>query len=487
VSLTGTAASPAATRGIGVVCRGVVHIYRLEGYDVVALAGVDLDISPGESVALLGPSGSGKSTLLAVLAGLLRPAAGRVEVGGYDLVKATTAQLHRMRATDVGVALQGASRNLLPYLSAEQNVRFAQDGARKGRDLPSPRDVLALVGLDTRARTRLRPDELSPGERQRVALAVALANRPGLLLADEPTSQLDRSARDEVVAALEEVRRTGTTVVIVTHDPEVGARMRRTVTIRDGRVGSEGRLGEEYSVVGRDGAVHLPPEVLEKLAPGTLLRVHAQADGTVLLVPAGDRTRGPDPQVPPPAGPGPTGPQAPAAGPADRAVPTGGPTDRQAPVPGSTDRRVPTPGAVDQVPTVGSSGRPGPPPVPGPDPRPATTPAPQPQVTAGPPGTPPQVLPMPRDPAGPGGGVPQARPAAAPGAGVSAGGRVRRPEHLGEMLGTGALIPQPPTPGPAGQPGGPAGYAPPPDAGDTSSSPADPGAAGPRDHREEAR
>ncbi|MFS8522318.1 MAG: ATP-binding cassette domain-containing protein, partial [Micromonosporaceae bacterium] len=280
---------------------------------------MDLDISPGESVALLGPSGSGKSTLLAVLAGLLRPAAGRVEVGGYDLVKATTAQLHRMRATDVGVALQGASRNLLPYLSAEQNVRFAQDGARKGRDLPSPRDVLALVGLDTRARTRLRPDELSPGERQRVALAVALANRPGLLLADEPTSQLDRSARDEVVAALEEVRRTGTTVVIVTHDPEVGARMRRTVTIRDGRVGSEGRLGEEYSVVGRDGAVHLPPEVLEKLAPGTLLRVHAQADGTVLLVPAGDRTRGPDPQVPPPAGPGPTGPQAPAAGPA---VPT---------------------------------------------------------------------------------------------------------------------------------------------------------------------
>src|SRR5690606_29846517 len=146
VSLTGTAAPPAAgTRGIGVVCRGVVHIYRLEGYDVVALAGVDLDITPGESVALLGPSGSGKSTLLAVLAGLLRPAAGRVEVGGYDLVKATTAQLHRMRATDVGVALQGASRNLLPYLSAEQNVRFAQDGAPQRRDLPSPREILALV------------------------------------------------------------------------------------------------------------------------------------------------------------------------------------------------------------------------------------------------------------------------------------------------------------------------------------------------------
>ncbi|HLV58220.1 MAG TPA: ATP-binding cassette domain-containing protein [Natronosporangium sp.] len=453
VSLTGTAAPPGGgTRGIGVVCRGVVHIYRLEGYDVVALAGVDLDISPGDSVALLGPSGSGKSTLLAVLAGLLRPAAGRVEVGGYDLVKATTAQLHRMRATDVGVALQGASRNLLPYLSAEQNVRFAQDGAPQRRDLPSPREILALVGLDTRARTRLRPAELTPGERQRVALAVALANRPGLLLADEPTSQLDRSARDEVVAALEEVRRTGTTVVIVTHDPEVGAGMRRTVTIRDGRVGSEGRLGEEYSVVGRDGAVHLPPEILQMLAPGTLLRVHAQADGTVLLVPAGDRAHGPDPQVPP--------------------------------VPGPADPQVPVPGSVGpQPPAPGPAGRPGPAPASGPEPRPS--PAPHPRVPAGQ-GTPPQVRPGSRDPADPGAGAPAA-PAGDAGARPAAGGRVRRPQHLGEMLASDAVTLQPSTPAPTATPDAATGYAPAPDTRREPAPAADPGAAGVRPDREEAR
>ncbi len=116
---------------------------------MVALAGVDLDISPGESVALLGPSGAGKSTLLALLAGLLRPSAGRLTVGRHDLVQAGPAELQTLRATDVGVVLQGAGRNLLPYLTAEQNVRFAQRGAptERRRDLPAPRDVLAMVGL----------------------------------------------------------------------------------------------------------------------------------------------------------------------------------------------------------------------------------------------------------------------------------------------------------------------------------------------------
>ncbi|HEY2949081.1 MAG TPA: ABC transporter ATP-binding protein [Micromonosporaceae bacterium] len=275
----------AAPDGLGVTCRGVVYIYPLEGYDVVALSGVDLDIVPGESVALLGPSGSGKSTLLSVLAGLLRPAAGQVHVGDHDLVRASDGELARMRATDVGVVLQGATRNLLPYLSAEQNVRFAQRGTPGAADRPGPREVLSLVGLAARGRVRLRPGALAPGERQRLALAVALANRPGLLLADEPTSQLDTHARDEVVSALDAVRRNGTTVVMVTHDPDVGVQMGRTITIRDGRVGAEGRRGEDYSVIGRDGSVHLPPEVLKVVPPGTLLRVHAQPDGSIVLTP----------------------------------------------------------------------------------------------------------------------------------------------------------------------------------------------------------
>lgn len=280
-----------SSAGLGATCRGVVYIYRQEGYDVVALAGVDLDIAPGEAVALVGPSGSGKSTLLSVLAGLLPPAAGRVTVGGHDLVRASAAQRQRIRAAEVGVALQGADRNLLPYLTAEQNVRFAQRGApaNHGRGLPAPREVLESVGLADLARRT--PAGLAPGERQRLALAVALANRPGMLLADEPTSQLDRAARDEVLAALAAVGRHGCTVVLVTHDPAVGAAMGRTVTIRDGRVGAEGRLGEEYAVVGRDGAVHLPADALASLAPGTLLRVHPRPDGTVLLEPATDQRR----------------------------------------------------------------------------------------------------------------------------------------------------------------------------------------------------
>jgi hypothetical protein len=133
----------------------------------------------------------------------------------------------------------------------------------------------------------MRPHHLTPGERQRLALAVALANRPGLLLADEPTSQLDSRARDEVLGALEAVRAAGTTVVVVTHDPSVGLHMGRTVTIRDGRVGAEGRRGEDYAVVGRDGSIHLPADVLKVFAPGTLVEVFLDPDGTARLVPAG--------------------------------------------------------------------------------------------------------------------------------------------------------------------------------------------------------
>jgi putative ABC transport system ATP-binding protein len=317
--------------GLGVSCRGLVYIYRLEGYDVVALSGVDLDIAAGEAVALVGPSGAGKSTLLSLLAGLLRPSAGRLSVGSHDLVRASEPEVARMRANDVGVVLQGASRNVLPYLSAEQNVRFAQRGAsaERRRDLLAPRDVLAMVGLTNRGRVRNRPANLSPGERQRLALAVGLASRPGLLLADEPTSQLDTHARDEVLTVLDGIRRAGTTVVVVTHDPEVGLRLGRTVTIRDGRVGAEGRKGEDFGVVGRDGTVHLPQEALRLMPPGTLVRVEPRPDGTVVV-------RRAEPTAQPPAPQEPAEPVAPArvleAGPVDPtptpllALPSG-PTD----------------------------------------------------------------------------------------------------------------------------------------------------------------
>jgi putative ABC transport system ATP-binding protein len=284
--------------GIPVSCHGLVHIYRLEGNDVVALSGVDLDVASGEVVGLLGPSGAGKSTLLNLFAGLLRPSAGRLRVGGHEIARMDEKGLARMRAVDVGVVLQGAMRNLLPYASPIDNVRFAQRGARKVSDtiLPSPEEVLDLVGLGAEQTTSL--GALSPGQRQRLAVAVGMAARPGLLLLDEPTSQLDHEGRDEVLRAVTDVNRDlGTTVVAVTHDPDVADRLPRTVTIRDGRVGAEGRRGEDFAVVGRDGSVTLPPDILETVPPGSLLRVTVVEEGAVYLKRTDGGTAGPaDPE-----------------------------------------------------------------------------------------------------------------------------------------------------------------------------------------------
>ncbi len=269
--------------GVAVTCRRVVHIYRVEATDVVALAGVDLTIGPGEMVALVGPSGSGKSTLIALLAGLMRPAAGRIDVGRYDLGRLSDAELHRLRGTEIGVVLQGAERNLLPYATVERNIWLAQRrvAATKGVELEDPERILDLVGLAGQA--RVRAGALPRAAQQRAALAVGVAAGPGLLLVDEPTSQLDTDGRDRALVALETLNATrGTTVVVVTHDLAVGARIGRVVTIRDGRVGSEGRDGQDFAVVAGDGTVQLPPEVLGEFPPGTLFAVD-HADGSVRL------------------------------------------------------------------------------------------------------------------------------------------------------------------------------------------------------------
>jgi ABC-type lipoprotein export system ATPase subunit len=274
--------------GLAVSAHGLVHIYRLEGNDVVALTSVDLEVAAGQLVGLLGPSGSGKSTLITLLAGLQRPSAGRLRVGDYDLAALEETELDWLRAVEVGTVLQGATRNLLGFASPVQNVAFAQASARsKGMsELPEPEQVLALLGLADQAEARMA--ELTPGQLQRLAVAVGMAAMPGLLLADEPTSQLDHQYRDEVLEAIASVNRTaGTTVITVTHDPEVAARMPRTITIRDGRIGAEGRGGEDFAVVGRDGSLQLPPDVRDQIPPGTLLRVHLNPDGTVLLDPRG--------------------------------------------------------------------------------------------------------------------------------------------------------------------------------------------------------
>jgi ABC-type lipoprotein export system ATPase subunit len=262
-----------------VTCDRVVHIYRSDGADTVALAGLDLTIPEGETTAVLGPSGSGKSTLLALLAGLVRPTAGAVYVRGQDLAAHSARELLALRAGTVGMVLQTPARNLLPFASAAENVAFAQRAGRRGRRRPA--ELLEPLGVGGMAR---RPAHLlSGGEQQRLALAVALANRPPLLLADEPTSQLDHANAQTIIELLRAANAEfGTTVVLVTHDAAVGAAMQRTITIRDGRVGAEGRAGQEYAVVGRGGTIQLPDDVLDLLPPGTRTRVVRRDDGILL-------------------------------------------------------------------------------------------------------------------------------------------------------------------------------------------------------------
>ncbi len=270
--------------GVAIHCDAVVHLYPNPGGDVVALRGVDLDVKAGGAIALLGPSGSGKSTLLALLAGLLRPSSGHLIVGNHDLVLASNRQLLELRATEISLMLQDPMRNLLGFGTAEQNIEFAQREARRRRRNPppwSPLELLRLLGMEDLAHQTV--GLISGGEQQRVAIAAAAASAPALLLLDEPTSELDVVSRDRVVELVLRVHEElGTTLVVVTHDAAVAAAMPRTVTIRDGRIGAEGRQGQEYAVVGRDGSVQLPPDVLEWIPAGTLLRVSRNSSGVDL-------------------------------------------------------------------------------------------------------------------------------------------------------------------------------------------------------------
>src|SRR6201986_1365245 len=267
-----------------VQCDGLVQVYGTPGQEVTALRGIDLTVSAGDTVALLGPSGAGKSTLLWLLAGLLRPTAGRVTVCGRKVNDLTRRSAADMRLHDVGVVLQNPGRNLLANETATGNILFAQRPAHPGRAASRRRaaELLDAMGL---ARGAHRPaGRLSGGEQQRLAVAVALANRPQLLLADEPTSQLDRTSATTVLDLIRAAHENnGSTVVMVTHDPAAGNALRRTITIRDGRVGAEGQAGQDYLVVSRDGSVQLPSEILETtLPPGTLLRAVPTADGVQL-------------------------------------------------------------------------------------------------------------------------------------------------------------------------------------------------------------
>jgi putative ABC transport system ATP-binding protein len=271
--------------GIAVRCRGVVHLYRtVEGHDVVALQGVDLSIDAGERVALLGPSGSGKSTLMTLLGGIQRPSAGQVYLDDHNIARMGERELTRLRATRVSTILQGAYRNLLPYATAEQNVAFAQLGAPRSRRRKLRTPMMLLDRLHLADHAHQSVGALSGGQRQRLALACAVAPGPSLLLADEPTSQLSHDDRDQLLSLLHEVAEEfGSTVVVVTHDPDVAATFPRTITIKGGRVGAEGREGSEFVVIGEEGVLHLPSHLVEEWPAGTLVRIEPEDVDQLLM------------------------------------------------------------------------------------------------------------------------------------------------------------------------------------------------------------
>ncbi|MGW6914160.1 ABC transporter ATP-binding protein, partial [Kitasatospora sp. NPDC054939] len=238
------AASPVAFgAGAAIVCDRLVRIFSAEGVEVQALQGLELTIAQGDLVALVGASGSGKSTLLTILAGLDVPTAGAASVAGCDLLEMSAKERLRYRREVVGFIWQQTARNLLPFLTAAENVALPmQLRGRAGRGGGARRaarvaELLEALGIGELAHRR--PGELSGGQQQRVAIAVAMANDPPVLLADEPTGELDSETGAGIFEAFRTVNRElGATVVIVTHDPLVAGEVRRTVAIRDGRTSS---------------------------------------------------------------------------------------------------------------------------------------------------------------------------------------------------------------------------------------------------------
>ena len=246
-------------------------IYKTDELEVVALRGLDLQVVKGEMMAIVGASGSGKSTFLNILAGLDTPSAGQITVGNRDLLRMKDEDLVDYRRREVGFIWQQTGRNLIPYLTALQNIEAPMilEGVKRRIAKARAQELLTAVGLSDKARRR--PNELSGGEQQRVAIGVALANEPPLLLADEPTGELDSATADEVFRVLREINRsTEVTVVIVTHDREITSRVDRVVAMRDGKAStelvrnSESSGVDELAVVDRSGRLQIPREYLSE-------------------------------------------------------------------------------------------------------------------------------------------------------------------------------------------------------------------------------
>ncbi len=262
---------------------GLVKIYKTKQTEVLALQGLDLQVEEGELTAIIGNSGSGKSTFLNLIGGLDRPSAGSLFVTGSNLFTMTERQLVLYKRSTVGFVWQNNGRNLLPYLTVLENVMLPMSlsGRRKKKD--KALELLELVGMSAKRRSRM--NMLSGGEQQRVAIAIALANSPRLLLADEPTGSVDVKTANYIFDVFSELNKGGQTILIVTHDVALSKKVRRVIAIRDGKISSERVLKEayadrlqessidwrqedtqdEYAILDRAGRLQIPAEFLESL------------------------------------------------------------------------------------------------------------------------------------------------------------------------------------------------------------------------------
>ncbi|KHL12475.1 ABC-type lipoprotein export system ATPase subunit [Mumia flava] len=275
-----------------IACSDLVRVFSTRGVEVQALQGLSLEVASGSVMAVVGSSGSGKSTLLRILSGLDAPTAGRATVAGHDLLEMGSAERLEFRRHSVGFVWQQTARNLLPYLTAAENVALACTIGRQSRSARSAttRELLSLLAIEDCSDRR--PPELSGGQQQRVAIAVAMANAPRVLLADEPTGELDDAASAEVLAAMNQVNaERGTTVLVVTHDATVSDHVERTVQIRDGRTSSEVLrtttvdetgadrvVAREYAVLDRVGRLQLPDEFTSRLDLRDRVRLELEPD-----------------------------------------------------------------------------------------------------------------------------------------------------------------------------------------------------------------
>ncbi|MBR6627649.1 MAG: ABC transporter ATP-binding protein [Lachnospiraceae bacterium] len=260
---------------------GLVKIYKTKQTEVLALQGLDLTVEQGELTALIGNSGSGKSTFLNMIGGLDRPSAGSLVVGGKNLFTMTEKELVRYKRDTVGFVWQNNGRNLLPYLSALDNIMLPMylSDVKKKRERAI--ELIEMVGLANKKNSRM--NTLSGGEQQRIAIAIALANSPKLLLADEPTGSVDSATANYIFDIFTELNKAGQTIMIVTHDVALSKKVKRVVAIRDGKISSERILKEsyaerlkessidwrledtqeEYVIMDKAGRVQIPKEILE--------------------------------------------------------------------------------------------------------------------------------------------------------------------------------------------------------------------------------